>query len=384
VGTRRERTTRGCGKEAPRHREPFRWIVRAAIAALFAAAFAGEAAAQCGNGPFGGPGPNCATVPTGPSNNHVAAQAAVLDGGTQFLQRLGALLSYRYAGNFNPQGGGAEPDAAQRYRTWFEGYGLRSRMGAQGDFAGDRRTTAGGVAGVGATVAPGLNLGLSVDLSRTDVDITGLEQSGRIDLTQVGAIAAYESGPWNFGATLIHGFAKVHSSRTDAFGTTTAAYDARLWGAMAEASYYHELPDNSRFVPKLGFDWVRSRTDAFAEIGPAPISGSAVTSTRTRLLLGGELGHSWLWQRTIMDFLVYGRLVDNLSQKLGSVEISDPSGGTLPRLVGGVRETTYGADSGATLTAKLSDAVRVYAVYDGRFRGNFISHSGTAGVEFRW
>jgi hypothetical protein len=28
--------------------------------------------------------------------------------------------------------------------------------------------------------------------------------------------------------------------------------------------------------------------------------------------------------------------------------------------------------------------VRLYAVYDGRFRSNFTSHTGTAGVEFRF
>ena len=40
--------------------------------------------------------------------------------------------------------------------------------------------------------------------------------------------------------------------------------------------------------------------------------------------------------------------------------------------------------AGATLSAKVTDAVRLYAVYDGRFRSNFTSHTGTAGVEFRF
>jgi uncharacterized protein with beta-barrel porin domain len=385
VCIRRSEATRDCDNAA-RHCDALRLIVQTIAVGLFVAAFGGDAFAQCGNGPFAGPPPNCTTVPTYTSSAHVAGQAAVLDGGTQFLQRLGAALTTNSAtgtGN-NPQGGGAEPGAEQRYRVWFEGYGLRSRTDSQGDFAGDRRKTAGGVAGVGVTVAPGFNVGLSVDQSHTKIDITGLTQSGRIDLTQIGAIAAYETGPWNFGAILIHGFADVHSSRTDGFGTSTAAYDARLWGAMAEASYYQALPHNSRIVPKLSFDWVESRTDAFTETGGAPVMGSAVTASRARMLIGGELGHSWLVQRTIMDFSAYGKLVDNLSQRLGDLQISDPTAGTLPRLVGGVRETKFGADTGATLAAKLSDAVRVYAVYDGRFRGNFTSHTGTVGAEFRW
>ena len=40
-----------------------------------------------------------------------------------------------------------------------------------------------------------------------------------------------------------------------------------LWAAMAELSYYWALPDNTRLVPKLTFDWMRTRTDAFSEIG---------------------------------------------------------------------------------------------------------------------
>lgn len=368
------------------HRESRHWITGAAAVLILFAALGGEAAAQCGGGQFTGPGPNCIAVPVYTSNSHVAGQAALLDGGSQYLQRLSALLSYRNAASagFNPQGGGAEPGTEQRYRAWFEGYGLRSRTDAQGDFAGDRRKTAGGVAGASMTVAPGFNVGLSVDQSHTSVDIAGVTQRGRIDLTQVAAIAAYETGPWNVGATIVRGLANVRTSRTDAFGLSVADYDARLWGAMAEVSYYHSLPNNSRVVPKLSFDWMRSHADAFAETGSAPITASAVTSTRARMLVGGELGHTWLAQRTIMDFSVYGRLVDNLSQNLGHIQISDPSGGTLPRLVGGVRETKYGADSGAMLTAKLSETARVYAIYDGRFRGNFVSHAGTVGAEFRW
>jgi uncharacterized protein with beta-barrel porin domain len=385
VRLRRKQAAQVCDGDATDHRQSLRWIVRAAAALFVAVTFSGEAAAQCG-GVGVGPNPNCPTVYATNSNAHVAGQAALLDGGSQFLQKLSDRLTTNSAAGTgsNPQGGGAEANAEQRYRTWFESYGMSSRTDSQGDFAGDRRRAFGGVAGFGVTVAPGATLGLSIDQSHTKIDITGVSQGGRFNLTQIGAIAAYETGPWNLGANVVHGFANVHTSRTDGFGTSTAAYDARLWGAMAEVSYYQALPSNSRFVPKLNFEWMRSHTDAFAETGGASVAGSAVTASRSRMLLGGELGHSWLFRRTIMDVSAYGRLVDNLSQKLGTIQISDPTAGALPRLVGGIRETKYGADSGAALAAKLSDAVRVYAIYDGRFRGNFVSHTGTVGAEFRW
>jgi uncharacterized protein with beta-barrel porin domain len=365
--------------------------VRASVFAvatlIFAAVFSGDAAAQ---GPGPGPGPgggNNTLVPVATSNAHRSSQGTLFDVGSQFLQRFNAVYSFRTAASAanNPQGGGAEPSAEQRYRTWFEGYGLRSHTDARGDFTGDSRKTYGGVAGVGATVAPGLNLGISVDQSQSIIDVAGLAQRGRIDLTQVGAIAGYENGPWNINATLVRGFGDVHSSRVDVGGASTAAYQAALWAAMAELGYYWALPDNTRLVPKLTFDWMRTRTDAFTEIGGAtPIAGSAVTASRVRMLIGGELGHSWLVDRRIMDVSVYARFVDNLSQNFGALQISDTTGVNLPQFVAGIRESNLGADAGAALSAKVTDAMRLYIVYDGRFRSNLTSHSGTVGAEFRW
>ena len=52
---------------------------------------------------------------------------------------------------------------------------------------------------------------------------------------------------------------------------------------MAELSYFWALPNNSRIVPKLSFDWTQSHTDAFSEIGGAlPVTASAVTASRVR------------------------------------------------------------------------------------------------------
>jgi uncharacterized protein with beta-barrel porin domain len=356
---------------------------------VLAAFFTGEAAAQCGPPPIIGPPIPCPTPTTTNSlfaNSHLSAEAGVIDLGTQYLQRLAALSSYRTAASAanNPQGGGAEPDA-ERYRTWFEGYGSRTVTDAQGSFTGDHRKTTGGVAGFGAMVAPGVNVGFSVDQSLTRIGINQAAQTGRINLTQFGALATFEHGPWNLGLTAVHGFGDVHSSRFDVGGTSDAAYHARLWAAMAELSYYWALPHNSRLVPKLTFDWLHSRTEAFTEVGgAAPITGSAVSASRTRMLIGAELGHSWLVDRRVLDFLVYGRLVDNLSQNIGSLQVSLADGTSVPALVSGVRESTYGADAGATLSAKVTDMMRLYIVYDGRYRSNMIAHTGTVGAEFRF
>jgi uncharacterized protein with beta-barrel porin domain len=350
---------------------------------LFATAFTSPAAAQCS---FFLP---CPPVPASNGSVHGSAQASLFDIGSHFQNRLGALSSFRTAasrGN-NPQGGGADlavdPTYYERYRTWFEGYGINTTTDAQGAFLGDRRKMYGGLAGAGMTVTPGVTLGVSVDRNTTDVDMPGA--SGRIDMTQIGALGSFEQGPWTLGVTVIHGFGDVNSSRFESGGTSTASYHARLWGTMAELSYYVALPNNWRFVPKLSFDWLRSTTGAFVESGGTnPLSGSSVTATRIRMLAGGEIGHTWLLGRQMFDFAVYARLVDNLAQNIDDLIINDTSVLTTPQFVTGVRESTLGADAGATFSVKVSQVARIYAVYDGRFRSNLTSHAGTVGAEFRW
>jgi uncharacterized protein with beta-barrel porin domain len=361
-----------------------------AIVVLCTAALTGEAVAQCpGGGPFVGPAPVCPvgnTLASGSGNSGVSGQAALFDVGTQFMQRLSALASFRTAASNanNPQGGGAEHDA-QRYRAWIEGYGLNVTTDAQGAFHGDRRKTYGGVAGLGMTLTPEVNVGLSVDRSQSLIGINGADQNGRIDLTQVGALGSIDRGPWNLSASLVYGFGEVRSSRFDPGGISNAAYNAQLWAAMAELSYYWALPNNSRLVPRLTLDWLRSHTDAFVETGGAtPITGSDVTSSRVRVMIGAELGHSWLVDRRVMDVSVYARLVDNVSQDIGSLQVALTDAPNVSLFVAGVRESTLGADAGAMLSAKVTDTMRLYLVYDGRYRSNLMSHGGTAGAEFRF
>jgi uncharacterized protein with beta-barrel porin domain len=337
-----------------------------------------QAAAQRGGPPACNP---CASLANGSA--FLSAQGSLFEAATHFETRLGAQTSYRdgtSAGN-NPQGGGAE-SPTDRYRTWFEGYGSSTTTDAQGLFLGDHRKVYGGVAGAAVTVTPGVTFGASVDQNRTDIEVPGA--TGRINLTQLGLIGNFEHGPWNLAVTGIYGFGNVHSSRFDTGGTSTSSYLAHLWDAMAELSYYVALPDNSRFVPKLTADYLHTRTDGFTESGGNdPISGSSVSASRIRLLIGGELGHSWLIGRQIFDFSVYARLVENLAQNIGDLAVSDPNAAGL-QFVTGVRESSMGADAGATLSVRISQLARLYAAYDGRFRGNLTSHTGTVGAEFHF
>src|ERR1700694_2172437 len=149
-------------------------------------------------------------------NSDVSAGATVANLGSNFLERLGNQATSGFGSDLrnNPGGGGAsEATDAPRFRTWGEAYGISARTDAQGGFVGDRRQTWGGVAGVGARVAPGVNVGLSVDQSQTSIDVPLALQSARLRLTQIGFNASVDKGPWTWAIALVHGFGKINSHR---------------------------------------------------------------------------------------------------------------------------------------------------------------------------
>jgi uncharacterized protein with beta-barrel porin domain len=317
-------------------------------------------------------------------NAKVSAGNEVLDLGSSFLERFGGGTTngFSWALRNNPGGGGAsEATDPPRLRTWAELYGVSLSTSAQADFAGDKRRTLGGVAGFGATLTPGFNIGFSVDQSRTDIDVPLALQSATLDLTQFGFSASIDKGPWTWAVALVRGFGKINSSRDTGFGTASAAYDAQLDGVLTEIDYYWTL-DQSRIVPKGGLEYVRASTGAFQESGGLdPVMASATTVERARALLGAEIGHYWIFGQKILDLSAYGKFVDNFSQRFGSVLVSlGPESVT----VQGTGESQYGADAGASASLSVTNTARLYLNYDGKFRANLQSHQGTLGVEYRW
>ena len=130
-------------------------------------------------------------------NSTVSSGAALTNLGSNFLERLGNQSSNGLIACSGPIPAAAVPPEsteAPRCRTWFEGYGNYTKNGAVGDFVGDTRKTWGGVAGIGARVAPGINIGFSVDQSRSAIDIPLALQSATIDLTQIGFTASVDAG----------------------------------------------------------------------------------------------------------------------------------------------------------------------------------------------
>ena len=317
-------------------------------------------------------------------NSMVSSGAAVTDLGSSFLERLGNQSSngFNRMQRTNPGGGGAsESTEAPRYRTWFEGYGISATNGPLVDFVGDKRKTLGGVAGIGARVAPGINIGFSVDQSRSDIDIPLALQSATIDLTQLGFTASVDSGPWTWASAAVHGFGNINSRRDTGLGFATAGYNARLDGVLSEIDYYWSQ-DQNRLVPKAALEYVRARTGALQEIGGLdPVAATGATVQRVRVMVGAEVGHYWIFDQKIFDLSAYGKFVDNLVQNFSDITVSL---GSQSVTLQGIGESRYGADAGASASLILTNTARLYVNYDAKYRAAMQSHQGTVGVELKW
>jgi uncharacterized protein with beta-barrel porin domain len=352
-----------------------------AMALVLAAATVSAAHAQLVPNPSPTPTPGITII-----SSEISANNAVSNLGSGFLERLGnqATNGGNRIGRTNPGGGGASAAAeAPKFRVWGESYGISATTNPQGDFAGDRRTTWGGVAGVGATVAPGVNLGFSVDHSRSKIDVPLAFQSATLDLTQLGATFSVDKGPWTLAGAFVHGFGNVNSTRDTGVGLATAGYNARIDGGLVELAYYW-TNGQSRVVPKVAFEYVRSSTDAFRELGAAffLVTASGASAERARILAGAEVGHYFIIDRKILDLSLYGKFIDNVMQNFGNVTVS--IAGFQPVSVQGIGESQYGADAGAAASLSLSNNFRLYAHYDGKFRAQYQSHQGTVGLEIKW
>lgn len=314
----------------------------------------------------------------------LSAGAGITNLGSGFLERLGDQASggFGRAVRNNPGGGGAsEALDGPTFRSWAELYGISSKTGPQANFFGDERVTSGGVAGIGARIAPGVNVGFSIDQSRTGIDVLPAMQTATLDLTQLGFNASIDKGPWTWALALVHGFGSINSMRGTALGTASANYNGQIDGALTELSYYWTL-DQSRLVPKLAFEYVRASTGSFQEAGGLdPVSASGATLERSRMLLGAEVGHYWIVDQKILDLSAYGKFVDNFEQNLSTVAVSF---GPESIMVQGIGESRYGADAGASLSLSLSNTMRLYLNYDGKFRSALQSHQATMGVELKW
>lgn len=314
-----------------------------------------------------------------------SASAGLFDLGTQFLQRL-TNESGRTSEN-DSEGGGASAaldPRLPRYRSWAEFDGMSVRTFNVDGIPGERRDSTEAVGGVSMRVAPGVAVGLGIDQGWTHIDVPGFSQSAMLQLTQLGANATIDVSQWTLGLAATYGFGNVDSNRT-AITELTASYDAKVWGAIAELGYTFTVGQHGRIVPKIAADWTQTQTGAFTETGGInALSAPSETNYRAHAYAGVEVGESWVAEHRLYDVSAYGRFVDVLAESNSSVLATSVVVPTIQDTVQSIPEGQYGFDTGATVSTRFSQNLRIYAGYDARFREHFQSNSGTLGLELKW
>ena len=102
---------------------------------------------------------------------------------------------------------------------------------------------------------------------------------------------------------------------------------------------------------------------------------------RSRVLIGAEIGHYWIFDQKVFDLSAYGKFIDNTSQNFSSIMVSL---GAESITVQGIGESRYGADAGASASLSLTNTARLYLNYDAKLRAALLSHQGTLGLELKF
>ena len=142
-------------------------------------------------------------------NSDMSAGSAMANLGSNFLERLGQTGELRLRQRAAEKSGRRRRLGSHR-RAGFSNVGRALRnLGYQrrpGRFRRRPSSNLGRRCGFGGRVAPGVNVGVSVDQSHTAIDVPLALQSAGLDLTQFGVNASIDKGPWTWAIALVHGF----------------------------------------------------------------------------------------------------------------------------------------------------------------------------------
>ncbi|UVO54729.1 S-layer family protein [Sphingomonas sp. SUN039] len=277
---------------------------------------------------------------------HAEVQSGLFDLGGRLLGRLGRV-----------EAGSA---------GWADVYGFRVNQGA-------RRAALGIAGGVGIGVAPGLTLALGIDRGRIDMDVAGALETGRVELTEIGAALRFDSGPFAASLALVQGFGNANTRRT-IIGSSSARYDVRVTGVALDLGYAIES-GGWTLRPEAGIDWVRLSTSAFTETDTLGLVVGGTSTRQVRATAGLSVGR---------DFGSF-----SLSARARYLAVLEGSARNVPVAfaLAPTRSLTMsapGEPNGVLLGARVGVPVGKRASlgfgYDGRLGGGYTSHTATASV----
>lgn len=280
-----------------------------------------------------------------------------------------------------PGAGPASPSPS--WNAWFDVYGWHGRRSASGGLAGDKRNGVGVNGGFGFQVTEQLRVGFGVDHGVVDLDLDGVGEKARLNLTQIGVYAGWRNGPWVLAASAQAGFGDVDTTIAPAGlnFSSIGSYSAKLFSAAGEFGYRIEGGD-WRLTPHIGGQWMNAQMGAFAETG-----AFALTSP------GGDFDWGKGWIGFSGDYRAdLGALPLTLKGHVRAVAYSNDeillpagfAGIAVPMTINGPRAGDFGAEMGLGAQLRLSANASVFAGYDVRLRARMHTHAGTVGVRVIW
>ncbi|MFT4028171.1 MAG: autotransporter outer membrane beta-barrel domain-containing protein [Novosphingobium sp.] len=300
---------------------------------------------------------------------HAGVQTAGFDMADRFLARL------RRAGAGE---GGAELGRAGA-AMFLEATGFDGDYGARGAIAGSHASFTGVRGGISFPVGAGLTLGLAAEGGnwRWRHDDAVLPESAKDKLWRIGGFLGWRKDAWRIELAAFAGRQSVRSTAGSTLGggTSTASYDARVYGAGLSAGRGFEL-GGVTLTPSLALDWLGWHSPAFRETGGlAPLSVAAATRSQLRPSAGLALdyrGTGFTLGASARGFLVTG-------DRQGFVTASDvatPGGFG----IAGAGAGKQGAELGVHGSVELTGGMELTLAYAARLTDEHTSHSGEAGI----
>jgi uncharacterized protein with beta-barrel porin domain len=277
---------------------------------------------------------------------HAEVQSGLFDLGARLLGRLGRV-----------EAGSA---------GWADIYGFRVNQGG-------RRSALGIAGGIGIAVAPELTFVLGVDRGRIDMDVAGALETGRVELTEIGAALRYDSGPFAASLAVVQGFGNASTRRT-IIGNSSARYDVRVTGVALDMSYAIDAAGWT-LRPEAGIDWARVSTSGFTENDTLGLVVTGGSAKQVRASAGLSVGRDFGG----FSLSVRARYLAVLEGSARSVPVAFALTPTRSLTMSAPGEPN-GVLLGARVGVPLGGRALLGFGYDGRFGGSYSSHAGTASL----
>lgn len=303
---------------------------------------------------------------------HGAAQTAMFDGGSAFLDQM------------TGRSDGRQDD--QSARMWADAYGGEASTGASGALAGSERDSRGVRAGMDWAAGP-FTFGLGIDHGTTDAETVGQPEASELTLTQAGGrVGVAWSGGAFITATATAGWGEVDAWHGDSSigGVSRADYGVSTFGGAVTAGYRARLA-GWRVTPMIGFDHLTVRSDGFTETGGIALRAEEASSERGSLWTGLGFGRGLaLGEDLMLD--VEGRvrayqLIGGEGRTLPVVMADLPD---QPLTLRGAPEHESGVEYGLSLSLAMGERFSLFAGGERVDAGPDEASRWRAGLKVRW